>query len=242
MSPPTSQAPIGFEPPAGESLSLLELPCAEPSGLEPGLAGVGARRFELSCRGDRVPLALLSPANATGTLLVQPPPHAGTPLAELPGLGAWLSAGVAVASISVPLFGARRSPKLTAKLERAVEASAAGGAIAPTDRILWAEFTRQAVLELRRALDALSEIGAPDPRALAAGGLAANAGAILCAVDERPRGAVLASLGCHGPDEIEPGRYLDRVDPRRVHRIEAGEADLLEAAWPLLSPLFVKRP
>lgn len=235
-----SEAPSLFDPCAGESLSLLELPGE--SLRAP--AGVRARCFELSCRGDRVPLELLGPEGGAtaGTLLVQPVPHAHTPLARRPGLETWLAAGVAVASTTPPLFGSRRSPKLTAMLERAVDAAAGGDPIAPTHAVLWSEFLRQAVLELRRALDALREIGTPGPCLLVAGGLAASAGAILCAVDERVAGAVLASPVRQGPGSIEPGHALDGLARDRVHAIDTDDGALLEAAWPLLSPRLRAEP
>jgi hypothetical protein len=158
---------------------------------------------------------------------------------SLPGIGTWLEAGVAVASLTPPLFGRRRSRKLSDKLENAVAAATAGEPARGTDLTLWSEFTRQWVLELRRGLDALEQIwgGAPQPVMFAGAGLAASVGAIFCAVDDRPRAALLASARLVGPDPIHPRDYLGDIAPRPVHLLEEDAADLLDSAWKLLSPL-----
>jgi len=152
-------------------------------------------------------------------------------LASLPGLQTWLSAGLAVASLTLPLFGARRSPKLTAKLEKAAGRASAGEPIDDTDGILLSEFTRQSVLELRRVLDVLDRVW--DARvariAYAGAGLGALVGAIFCAVDERPAAAALTRVSSES--------WLAEIAPRPVHTLE-DEPDLLDAAWPLLSPVL----
>jgi hypothetical protein len=228
-APPTT----AFEPPAGESLGLLALP----AGSAPG--SLRSQRLEFSCRGDRARLDVLLP-DGTGpfpTLLLQPAPSDGPAPRELPGLPAWISAGAAVATVTLPLFGSRRSPKLTAKLEAAVQAADAGRTIDETDRILWSEFTRQSVLELRVAIDALGEAwGAEVPSVAYAGaGIGASLGAVLCAVDSRPVAALLAGMGSAGPDGIAPVRYLDDLAPDRVEVHESEGVDLADTAWTCLA-------
>lgn len=209
--------PLSFEPPPGEPLSILESPMESVDTI----AGAVARRFEFSCRGDRVPLDVLAPESDAPhpTLLVQPAPGQAGGLTSLRGLRTWLGAGVAVASIELPLFGSRRSAKLSETLAESLVAAARGGSIDETARLLWEEFTRQAVMELRRALDVLAEVwgGAPSATVFAGVGIGAAVGALLCAVDERPQGAVLALTGGgFGPESVDPARFVADIAPRPV--------------------------
>ena len=206
---------LSFEPPRAESISLLEIPAPQLDTI----AGAVTRCFEFSCRGDRVPLTLISPESgpSRATLLVQPLPGDPAGLPGLRGLRSCLGAGVALAAIELPLFGSRRSPKLSKKLTSAVASCARGETVGETSLILWTEFVRQSVLELRRALDVLDEI--PDvraePVAFAGVGLGASVGAIACAADERPVGCVLVGAGGgFGPAEIDPATHVGRISPR----------------------------
>ena len=206
---------ICFDAPQGEDLSILERPA---EGAETP-AGAGARRFEFSCRGDRVPLAVLAPESEPPypTLLVLPAPGEGSELSNLQGLDSWLAAGVAVASIELPLFGSRRSGKRPEKLTESVVAAARGEAIDDTGELLWEEFTRQAVMELRRGLDMLAEVwgGEPSASAFAGVGIGASIGTLWCAVDERPCGAVLVLTGGgFGPASIDPTSFVANIAPR----------------------------
>ena len=206
---------LSFDPPAGESAGIVEIPI-EPLG---AIAGGTTRRFEFSCRGDRVPLTLITPESgpSSATLLVQPVPGEPGNLLGLAGVTGWLAAGVALASIELPLFGSRRSPKLSSRLVECVAASARGETIDRTSEILWIEFTRQSVMELRRALDLMAEIQGSPPAAVAfvGAGIGASLGALMCALDERPRGAVLIGTGGgFGPKEIDPASYLAAFAPR----------------------------
>ncbi len=232
---PSLDDSAAFRVPSGESLSLLELPTPE---LET-LAGARARCFEFSCRGDRARLDLLCPdaAGPFPTLLVQPRPERNPELASQRGLRTWLSAGIAVASLTLPLFGGRRSPKFSSKLTTAIEAASTGRELHDTDRILWSEFARQSVLELRRAVDVLTESWGAAPGALvfAGSGIGAAVGAVFCALDERPRAAALTPLA-NAPAPPEPGHYLERIAPRALHALEGDDPELLDACWPLLSP------
>jgi hypothetical protein len=228
-----SQAPLSFESPAHESLALLELPMPVAGTKQLDPARVRARCFEFSCRGDRARLELFAPGSPGPfpTLLAQPCPPGSSTLASLPGLQTWLSAGLAVASLTLPLFGARRSPKLTAKLEKAAGRAFDGEPMDDTDGILLSEFTRQSVLELRRVLDVLDRVwdARVAPIAYAGAGLGALVGAIFCAVDERPAAAALTPVSSES--------WLAEIAPRPVHTLE-DEPDLLDAAWPLLSPVL----
>jgi hypothetical protein len=126
---------------------------------------------------------------------------------------------VAVASIELPLFGSRRSAKLTEKLAESVVTAARGDAIDETAGLLWEEFTRQAVMELRRSLDVLAEVwgGLPNSTVFVGVGIGASVGTLLCAVDERPRGAVLALTGGgFGPEPVDPARFVADIAPRPV--------------------------
>ena len=206
---------ISFDAPLGEALSIIETPT---EGAET-LAGAVARRFEFSCRGDRVPLTLLAPESDPPhpALLVQPAPGEDGELESLRGLDEWLAAGVAIASIELPLFGSRRSGKLSEKLTESVVTAARGEAIDDTAELLWEEFTRQAVMELRRSLDVLAEVwgGEPNASAFAGVGIGASVGTLLCAVDERLRGAVLSLAGGgFGPESIDPASFVADIAPR----------------------------
>ncbi len=233
---PASSTSLDLDAPASESLALIELPAPDVRSL----TAARARRLEFSCRGDRARLDVLAPEGAEPfpTLLVQPNPHDDGELASCEGLSAWLAGGVAVASVTLPLFGARRSPKLTAKLEAAIENASAGKPIHETDRFLWSEFMRQSVMELRRAVDVLCDAcGAGSaPLVFAGSGLAASIGARFCASDERIAAAVLAGIGSHGPDGVSPARHLEDFAPRPVTTLDTEAPDLLEVAWPILSP------
>jgi len=207
--------PTRFDAPPGEALSVLEF-AAEGA---PVAAGAVARRYEFSCRGDRVPLSVLAPGSDAPhpTLLLQPAPSEQNEVESLHGLDTWLAAGVAVASIELPLFGSRRSGKLSEKLTESVVAATRGEAIDEAAELLWEEFTRQAVMDLRRSLDVLAEIwgGQPSATAFAGVGIGASVGALLCAVDERLCGAVLSLTGSgFGPESIDPANFVADIAPR----------------------------
>jgi hypothetical protein len=213
---------VSFDPPQGEPPSILESATA---GLGT-VAHARYRRFEFSCRGDRVPLELLAPESdgPHPILLTQPAPGTRAGLPALRGLRTWLTAGVAIASIELPLFGRRRSAKLSDPLEAAVGVAVRGGAIDATSRSLWCEFARQSVMELRRALDVLATIegAAPERSAFAGVGLAACLGAILCGVDPRVKGGVLAFAGGgFGPEAVDPAAYVGDAAPRPLLFIQS---------------------
>lgn len=221
-----------FAPDPREPLALFARPL-------PDREGVRVRELEFSSRGDRVPAILHLPPGAG--------PH---PLVLLGhGLGGsqhaaylnarlgWAREGTAVLSIDFPLHGARRSAKLTERLVDRLAGSAAGTLRAPLDRtsqLLWREFARQAVLDLRRALDVAGELPEIDVRRVAYGGVSLGGlvGAIFCAVDERPRAAALALAGAgFGPPELDAAGFVGRIAPRPLLLVNVhGDPGMPDAA------------
>ena len=191
---------------------------SEPLGLWSTALRAGPGRpqaFELSSRGDRVPGELWLPdAGRAPVALVLHQDASGAAAGAEAAVSAWLDAGLAVASIDLPLHGARASAKLSARL------AGAGGT--PTRDALSCEllldFARQAVLDLRRCLDALPGLLPLDARriAFAGAGLAAALGALLCAQEPRLRAAVLAEVAGRLPAELEPGPPRHGIEVRRV--------------------------
>lgn len=207
--------PLSFDAPDGEALSTLDY---HPEGMAE-FPGARCHGFEFSCRGDRVPLTVVTPDSDPPypTVLLQPAPDPGVEWTRLPALETWLAAGAAIASIELPLFGSRRSEKLSEKLNESLAMAARGDPIDATGTSLWEEFSRQAVMELRRTLDVLTSAWgqAPTSTVFAGVGIGASLGALLCAVDERPRGAVLALTGGgFGPASIDPTGFVAKIAPR----------------------------
>src|SRR5204863_3410564 len=135
-----------------EPLGLWLGPCA-PGG-QPGLR---LHELEFNSRGDRVTGRLILPAQSAShpVVLVQ---HAfgDSAAGVLDALGAsWALAGAAVAAIDFPLHGARADLKLLRRLADGRDAQLA------------AEFARQAVIDLGRALDALAAIDEIDAKRIA---------------------------------------------------------------------------
>jgi fermentation-respiration switch protein FrsA (DUF1100 family) len=132
---------------------------------------------------------------------------------------AWTRRGAAVASIDLPLQGARASAKLGEWL-------GAG----PAERrpalaaVILREFARQAVSDLGRCLDALARPPAIDPArvAFAGLGLGARVGALFCAGDPRPRAVALAFAGAAGGgEELDPSACVGRIAPRPLLFVNA---------------------
>lgn len=222
-----------------EPLDLYTAPCPSPSDVR----GVVAIRFEYTSRGDRVPGRLLLPeggARPCPLVLVQ---HGAGGAKDAPYLdaaaGPWARGGAAVASIDFPLHGERASAKLT---EHALGYLASGGAArAPDAETLFVELARQSVLDLHRALDALSRVPGIDASRIAYVGFSLGAilGAAFCAADLRVGAAVLAiGGGGFGPHEIDPVRHVAGIAPRpilfvnaeRDERISRAAAEALHAA------------
>jgi len=180
--------------------------------------------FEYSSRGDRVPGRLLRPqasSQPVPLILFQHGLHGSKDAAYLEAAAPWIRHGVAVASIDFPLHGERADAKLTHRL---LASGASAKAIAEGDsQMLWIEFTRQAVSDLRRALDALSSMPGLDGRvAYAAFSLGSMIGAVYCASDPRPCAAALALAGGGlGPPEIDPCGHVAGIAPREILFVNA---------------------
>ncbi|HKA16321.1 MAG TPA: acetylxylan esterase [Myxococcota bacterium] len=192
------------------------------------------QEIEFSSRGDRVTGQLILPAEGGGPyplVLVQ---HAlGDSAAGVLGsVGTgWVEAGAAVAAVDFPLHGARADQKLLGMLTD-------GRSAGPHRAAITAEFTQQAVIDLERALDALAAATWIDAERIAyvGFGLGGQLGGAFCALDPRPATAALAArVGGAleaGPD---PARYLARIAPRPVLRVEEPPAASAPAIWNFLA-------
>jgi dienelactone hydrolase len=207
-----------------EPLDLVVRTAAAPARM----AGARALRLEFASRGDRVPGRVVLPP-ATGArppvVLLQ---HGagGSKESEYLDVAAapWVARGAALASIDFPLHGERANAKLGRFLLSG----------SPGDDALRVEFARQAVADLRRAVDALAQLDALDAGRIVYAGfsLGALAGALFCALDPRPRAAALAlGGGGFGPPAIDPARFVARIAPRPVLLVNArGDETLPRAA------------
>lgn len=184
------------------------------------LADVACRRFEFSSRGDRVPGRLLLPPDAREPAPLVLLQHGALASKEADYIdataGPWVRGGAAVATIDFPLHGERADAKLSQRLAADLAAAGAPAGAAP---VLWSEFVRQAVLDLRRALDALARVPEVDAgrSVYAAFSLGSIVGAVFCGCDPRPRAAALAlGGGGFGPEAADPARHIGRFAPRPV--------------------------
>jgi dienelactone hydrolase len=127
---------------------------------------------------------------------------------------AWSKAGLAIASIDLPLHGARSSPKLSDRLVDGIRRLARGEELDLDSWALVEEFARQSTSDLIRTLDALAALPGIDPNRLGfmGFGLGAIAGTYLLAHNARLRASVLAGVGAGGPPNLDPRRYLDRAN------------------------------
>jgi dienelactone hydrolase len=220
----------------GESLAA-RVQEVEPRELE---AGVRAFRFEYSSHGDRVPGRLLLPASGGSPFPLVLLQHGLGGSKDSDYLDAarlpWVRRGAAVASIDFPLHGERASAKLTGALLASLDGAAERAAGA-----LQREFVRQALLDLRRALDALAALPQLDAGRIAYAGFSLGAiiGAIFCPIDPRLRAAALALAGGGlGSAELDPVPGLAGFAPRplllvnalRDERIPRAAAEALHAA------------
>jgi hypothetical protein len=206
-----------------------------------GGAGVVARRFEYTSRGDRVPGVLLVP-EGPGPFPLVLLQHGAGGSKDSDYLGPvrrpWAQRGVAVASIDFPLHGERVSAKLSEQLLAAFAAPSR-----PTANVLALseEFARQAATDLARALDALAERPEIDAGrvAYAAFSMGAMLGSLFIPYDPRVRAAALAVGGAGvGPKSIDPAAHIGGFAPRpllfvnatRDERIPRAAAEALHAA------------
>jgi dienelactone hydrolase len=217
-----------------EPLGALFFECEAP----PALGAVRCLRFEYTSRGDRANGRLLLPAERGGRRPLALVGHGAGGSCDAPYMdavaGPWVRAGAAVAAIDFPLHGERRSAKLTERLL----AGLAGAA--PPDGLV-GDFAGQALLDLRRALDALA--GHPEvdvERNVYAGfSLGTIVGAVFCAGEPRVRAAALAIGGAgFGPAGLDPAHHIARFAPRpllfvnatRDDRVPRAAAEALHAA------------
>ena len=207
-----------FPDTSGEPLGLLLQPVATPDPF----GDSRCFRFEYSSRGDRVPGRLLLPALATQTvplILLQHGTRGSKEAVYLDVAAPWVKAGAAVASIDFPLHGERTSAKLSERFfgtldSGSVEADEGAREIA---NLLWVDFTKQAVTDLRRSLDALTGHEEIDADRVGFGGFSLGGiiGALFCSVEPRVRGATLALAGGGlGPPEIDPCAAIGDMAPR----------------------------
>ena len=201
---------------------------------EGAFAGVDAYRFEVVSRGDFVPGVLYLPprdrASDTGASDSATPPASAAPLVLVQhGLAGskestylecaarWVREGFAVASVDLPLHGARSSPKLSARLIEGVDHVVHDQSLDPETHALVEEFARQSTSDLVRTLDAISMLDAIDEGRIGYVGfsLGAVVGTYLLAHDPRARVAVLALAGgARGPRQLDPAMYIGRGEVR----------------------------
>jgi dienelactone hydrolase len=204
---------LGYREPLGLVVRRVQSPERHP--------GIRVERFEYASRGDRVAGRLWRPRGGGDhpVVLLQHPDERRAE--DIAAAGVRLGAGVA--AIDLPLHGRRADHKLAARLapNLAPTGSTDGDALA-------IEVARQAVIDLERALDALALIEGIDPDRIAYAGfrLGALIGAAFCALDPRPRAAVLAQGGAGlSVPGIDPGAYLARFAPRPLLLVNATRDD-----------------
>jgi len=226
-----------FVAPTGESLGLGVWPAPPPEAY-PDLR---AQRLEFSSRGDRVPGRLLLPPDGDGPFPLVLLQHGAGGSKEAPYIdasaGPWARGGAAVLAIDFPLHGERRSEKLSER----VLAALTGHPDSASAGTLEADFARQAVIDLQRALDAAAALPQIDAGrvAYAAFSLGTILGVPFLGTDPRPRGAALAlGGGGFGPAQSDPLNHVGRIAPRpllfvnatRDERIPRNAAEALHAA------------
>ena len=219
-------------------LSLLTRSIATPAAF----GDARCEYFEYSSRGDRVPGRLLLPSSAAEPvplILFQHGLGGSKNDAYLEASAPWIQHGVAVASIDFPLHGERADAKLSERLLASGSANGNASDVAGADspdsqlsRMLWIEFTRQAIHDLRRAVDALTSMPALDGRvAYAAFSLGAMLGTLYCASDPRPCAAALALAGGGvGPPEVDPCAHVARIAPRPILFVNATRDETVSRA------------
>jgi dienelactone hydrolase len=193
------------------------------AGAEEAWPGTRSDLFEIVSRGDFVPGRLHRPAESGDAplplLLLIPDPGRETRPDALAFAADWVRQGMAVATIDLPLFGDRASPKLSERLALGLERVAKGTpsgretALDPETGALVEEFARQSTSDLIRTLDALSALPGIDASRVAFMGIGVGAmvGSYLLAHDARLRAAALAfPAGGAGPRSLDPARHLAR--------------------------------
>jgi dienelactone hydrolase len=190
-----------------------------------GSAALRQLEFELSSRGDRVPGRLLLPADRRGPFPLILAQHGigGAKDSDYMDTAClpWVRGGAAVASIDFPLHGERASAKLSERIQQFFEASSD---LSPLAEELWISFVRQAVIDLRRTVDAMVELPEIDAGRVGYAGFSLGTilGVPFCAEDPRVRAAALAiGGGGVGPVATDPVRHIPRFAPRPVLFVSA---------------------
>lgn len=174
-----------------------------------------AERIEFSSRGDRATGRLWLPRKPEGEVALVLVQHGGGSAegAEVEAVAAALAArGAAVAAIDLPLHGARGDAKLGERLARALS-----GAVGAAPPALVAEFARQSIIDLERALDALGPLPEIDGERIGyvGFGLGARLGAAFASLDGRVQAAVLALPGdAAAAPELDARQYVAGISPR----------------------------
>ena len=191
-------------------------------------AGLRADRFEIVSRGDFVAGILYrppAPSTAAAPLVILQHGLGGSK--ESPYLecaARWVREGFAVASIDLPLHGARSSPKLSARLVAGMERIGRDEELDPETAALVEEFARQSTSDLVRTIDALASLDEIDAERIGFVGfsLGSMVGTYLLAHDTRPSVAVFALAGGgHGPADLDPARYIARAGERPMLFVSA---------------------
>lgn len=180
----------------------------------PDAPALRVRDIVFSSRGDRVRGRVLLPADGAGPwpLVIHQPGGAGaTRDAMAAAWEDWGLADAALVSIDLPLHGSRADQKLLALVPAEPDAAE------PWRRALADEFTRQAVIDLERTLDALGALEWIDrDRVVYVGfGLGARIGSAFCALDARVGAAALA-MSDAGPATPRAAAedWVGRIAPR----------------------------
>ena len=203
---------------SGEPLGLWRgaITRIKATGSTGGTVDLREQALEFSSRGDRVPARLLLPREGRGpfpVVLLQHGAGGSKSAPYIEQVGApWVERGVALLCIDFPLHGARRNAKLSELMQEGRSPDAS-----PTARSVRDDFVRQAVVDLRRTLDAAEQIPELDSDRIAYAGLSLGAiiGATFCAHDPRPRAAVLALAGGgFGASDVDPAEHVGRIAPR----------------------------
>jgi len=218
-----------YEPDPSEPLALRADDTPAPGAYE----GLECLRLEFSSRGDRVRGQLvLPPTSTTAPIVVLAHGLSGARNADgLDTIGArWAREGAAVAAIDFALHGERANAKMSPRLIETSRQALATGFSDRVSEILWCEFARQSLLDLRRLVDALEQLDRVDTKRLVYVGFSLGGilGAAFCGLDRRPRGAALAIAGA-GPEgtPFAPTRYVDRIAPRPLLFVNATRDEVI---------------
>lgn len=190
--------------------------------------GLASEAFELISRGDFVSGRLDGPASdpgATRALIVLLHDVGGSATAEaLDVAAAWARQGVRVARPDLPLHGARRSPKLSERLENGCTALADGDALDPDTHALVEEFARQSVSDVLRTLEALAAEDDVDARRILLVGLGLGGQvAAWCAPHARSLAAcaLAGGVGRLADPDLDPAARLDgEASPETAYFVE----------------------